>query len=103
MCFPWEFPSGWKTVESSGSKSLVFFGQSMYIFSVRCNILQAGDAGAVNGESLVVTAKGLESNEILLVFDLVRLRITPGLAADHWAPGNCETDGNNFKESRIVG
>ena len=71
MCFPWEFPSGWKTVESSGSKSLVFFGQSMYIFSVRCNILQAGDAGAVNGESLVVTAKGLESNEILLVFDLV--------------------------------
>src|SRR5271166_5583639 len=36
-CCPTEFPSGWKFVESSRSKSLVFFGQSTYIFYVRFN------------------------------------------------------------------
>jgi len=38
MVFPREFPSGWKTAESSGSKSLVFFGQRAYIFYVRFSL-----------------------------------------------------------------
>jgi hypothetical protein len=41
MVFPGEFPSGWKSVESSGSKSLVFFGQSAYIFYARFNYFRA--------------------------------------------------------------
>jgi hypothetical protein len=41
MGFPREFPSGWKSVESSGSKSLVFFGQLAYIFYVRFNHFRA--------------------------------------------------------------
>jgi hypothetical protein len=41
MVFPGEFPSGWKSVESSGSKSLVFFGQPAYIFYARFNYFRA--------------------------------------------------------------
>ena len=39
--FAREFPSRWKSAESSGSKSLVFFGQSAYIFYVRFKYLRA--------------------------------------------------------------
>jgi hypothetical protein len=41
MYFPGEFPSGWKSVESSRSKSLVFFGQPAYMFYVRLNHFRA--------------------------------------------------------------
>jgi hypothetical protein len=40
-CFPREFPSRWKSAESSGSKGLVFFGESAHIFYVRFKYLRA--------------------------------------------------------------
>ena len=36
MVFAGEFPSGWKSMESTGSKSLVFFGQPAYKVSMCC-------------------------------------------------------------------